>query len=186
MKKTIMAVSALSTLLICSSSFAMDNKPTGLYLKGFYDYSPNFIHSKYGLGAGYKFGLLRVEGQYSYGQRSYREHSYYANFNYSLHRQDASMLGYLDLDNKTIFSPYIGLGIGYNYFSNSSHDHYFTNYKEYRRFSAHSLNPVGTIGSRIYLNQNLALDLGYKVSLGSFNFKSGKEGAATLGFTYHF
>jgi len=166
MKKTIMASSALACLLICSSSFANNNKPTGLYLKGFYNYSPS-IRSMYGIGAGYKFGLFRVESQYSYGQYSPR-HFYGQYFSSRKHNVDA--LGYLDLDNKPIFSPYIGLGVGYSDFSN-------------KYFKQYGPSLIAAIGSRVYLNQNLALDLGYKNSLGT---SRPNIGDANIGLTFHF
>ncbi len=167
-----MAASALSCLLICSSSFANDTKPTGLYLKGFYDYSPSnhFTNpSMYGLGAGYKFGLFRAEGQYSYGQH------------FSTHKHSFNALGYLDLDNRTIFSPYIGLGLGYSDFTRRN-----INYINNLDFKLRGPSLVAAIGSRIYLNQNLALDLGYKTSWNSSKNQLSFTGNATLGATFHF
>ncbi len=169
MKKTIIASSALACLLVSSMSFAENEKPTGFYLKGSYDYA--LAHrdnpSLYGIGAGYKFGLFRAEGQYSYGQRRI--------FNdLTTRHHNLSALGYLDLDNRTIFSPYIGLGVGYNNHSYSSKD-----------FKAQDVALLGAIGSRVYFNENFALDVGYKTNLSSSEHNL-KKGNASIGLVYHF
>ncbi|MBA2711441.1 MAG: outer membrane beta-barrel protein [Tatlockia sp.] len=171
MKKTIIASSVLASLLVCSTSFAGEEKPTGLYLKGFYDYS--FAHrdnpSLYGLGAGYKFGLFRAEGQYSFGQHT-------QNHLLTARTHNFNAIGYLDLDNRTIFSPYVGLGFGYNDYSIKSKTSLYV---------AHGPTLLGTVGSRVYLNENFALDVGYKTNWGSSS-NSLKKGNASVGLVYHF
>ena len=159
MKKIISVT--LPLVLASSLTFADNLKPTGLYLKGFYDtsvHNERFTTPQFGAGLGYKFGILRAEGKYGYGTGAHR------------HTNSVSALGYLDLDNATPLSPYIGLGLG------QEHAHLLFN------VTKNKTHGLGAAGVRAYLNPNLALDVGYVTQLRS----NLNEGRASLGLTYHF
>lgn len=160
----IITIAAVSCALFCSTAFAQETKPTGLYLKGFYGHAINksYSPSVLGAGLGYKFGMLRAEGQYGYGKNSYA------------HKHQFNAMGYLDLDNKTILSPYIGLGFGSSNYTMPINNYSFKNSYHYRA-------PIATVGTRVYLNENVAVDVGYKSFLNSYTDKN-----ATLGVVYHF
>lgn len=161
MKKIQLAALALPLLLSSTMTSAQEIKPNGLYIKGFYDGYVN-NHSirtpLYGVGLGYKLGLLRAEGKYGYGERYYG------------HSNSLSLIGNLDFDNSTPISPYLGLGIE----NNSNH------YAQF--FNTNDTNAVGTIGARAYINQNVAIDVGYITHLNS----NLDQGRGSLGILYQF
>ncbi|MBA2649714.1 MAG: hypothetical protein H0U75_09025 [Legionella sp.] len=173
MKKIIIATVALPLILATSISQASicqtSDKPSGLYLKGFYDpfiHNNSHTNSLYGAALGYKMGYLRAEGKYGYGERTLG------------HTNALSLIGYLDWDNSSPISPYVGVGAGEDF-----NHHAFT-------LNNNDVHALGTVGARAYLNQNIALDVGYVTALNSTHNLDGTtvgfQGRATVGLVYQF
>lgn len=178
-------ISVLSCVALASSAYAgsmgdfdhapVNSKPNGWYMKGLIDAAGrvNRAH-EYGSGLaqiaasiGYKQGYLRGEGQIGYGsviEEDYNriELAHGDSVNFGLH-------GYLDLDNRTIISPYLGLGVEAGTYKGV----FFNNQKP---------TGVGLVGARLWFTNNLALDVALKKNLASFN----NSGAGSLGLAYHF
>lgn len=165
--------------LLVSSVHAAIEKPEGWYAKG--SWENMFSSKKYrnfsagGLSYGYKKDFLRAEVQASYarvvekacgigGCQWFRKDH---NFNFGAH-------GFLDWDNATIISPYVGLGL-----EKATYKSVFGGYG-----SEHSnrVQPVGLVGARAYMSHNLALDAGYKTNLAHMS----RGGAGSLGLVWSF
>jgi len=178
MRKKIMFAGVVSCLLVSSVHAAVE-KPEGWYAKG--SWEDMFSSKKYhnlsvgGLSLGYKKDFLRAEVQASYARVEERLCGFYGcklvskgnNFNFGAH-------GFLDWDNATIISPYVGLGL-----EKATYKSVFGGYG-----SEHSnrVQPVGLVGARAYLSSNLALDAGYKSNLAHLS----RGGAGSLGLVWHF
>lgn len=175
MKNKIIIASSVLSLVASSSAFTMSSsKPNGWYFKGSYDVLSNSFSdlklSMPSVSVGYKTGYFRTEVQLGYGHLNYREQSVYGYNDSTI--ADAGMFGFhsfVDFDNTTIFSPYVGMGVDSISFEND-----YTGYD--------AVYPVALLGARAYLTNNLALDFGYKTSLTKFN----DFGFGSIGFIYHF
>lgn len=178
MIKKIMFAGVVSCL-VASSVHATIEKPEGWYAKG--SWENMFSNKKYhnlsagGLSLGYKKDFLRAEIQASYARVTekvcgiggcdwFRKGH---NFNFGAH-------GFLDWDNATMFSPYVGLGL-----EKATYKGVFGGYG-----SSHSnrVHAVGLVGTRAYLTSNVALDAGYKVNINNLH----NGGAGSLGLAWHF
>ncbi|KTC99377.1 outer membrane beta-barrel protein [Legionella erythra] len=174
MKKIITTGVASCLILASFSVVAEDVKPEGWYVKGSYEnlfynnafksLSWNTKDPAFGASLGYKYGRLRGEGKYSFQHLSSLANAHLFSVN-----------GYFDFDNQTFFSPYVGLGVGKTAFTQVKHGY---------RISSDVL-PVAYVGTRAYLNQNVALDLGYQASLNHLSSSKG-SGSVTLGLAVHF
>lgn len=166
MNKKLIVASITGVLL--SSAIHAGTRTDGFYVKGSWE---NFALTNYhtfslandnpaiGASLGYKMNQFRLEGQYVYQGDSH----------WSLNR--FGLNGYYDFDNKSIFSPYVGLGV---------HEAFY-NYKHYYKDNGPLL--TGTVGVRAYATNNLALDLGYQGIISSPHTSGGN---LSLGIAYHF
>lgn len=179
MRKKIISTVAVSCLLLSSLTHASESsdKPEGWYVKGswenmflndaYEDLSFSTKDPMFGAGVGYKKGMLRGELQYRH--LGLRDHQVRASLN------TIGATAYLDLDNSTIFSPYVGLGI----------EGAFLKAEDRRNHDSFSYNEtVGTaaVGVRTYVSQSLALDLGYRSNIQHMS----DGGVGSLGLVYSF
>lgn len=168
-------ISAISCLLFPLALAASTDKPDGWYIKGAYDNflsSPNYPNLSMVAGSiGYKQGILRVEGQAGYAHvteslcygEDCQEIGRGNNINLGLH-------GFIDWDNHTFLSPYIGAGLEKsNYFLASQPN-------------SGRLRGVGLAGARAYLSDNFAVDIGYKTDLAWLS----NGGTGSIGLVYQF
>lgn len=173
-----MLASAVSCLLVSAAHAAIE-KPNGWYVEGSWEnmFSSKKYHnlSAAGLALGYKKDFLRAEAQIAYARIEERLCDFTScylsrkgnNFNFGAH-------GFLDWDNSTMISPYVGLGVEKATWVNHG-------YAYGSKFS-NSFKAVGLVGARAYLTSNLALDVGYKTNINNIH----NGGAGSLGLAWHF
>lgn len=173
-----MLASAVSCLLVSAAHAAIE-KPNGWYVEGSWEDMaaakkyPNL--SIAGLSLGYKKDFLRGEAQVGYARIKEKLCGFTSctidrtsnAFNLGVH-------GFLDWDNSTMISPYVGLGAEKSTWAPA--------YEGYRRHYTKSVKAVGLVGARAYFTSNLALDVGYKTNLAHVN----EGGVGSLGLAWHF